>query len=25
LDREKSPAERHRLLTTLFEQVWQDD
>jgi hypothetical protein len=24
-DREKSPAERHRLLATLFEQVWQDD
>lgn len=22
---ETSPAERHRLLTTLFEQVWQDD
>jgi hypothetical protein len=24
-DREKSLAERHRLLATLFEQVWQDD
>ncbi len=23
-DRESSPAERHRLLTTLFERVWQD-
>lgn len=22
---ETSPAERHRLLSTLFEQVWQDD
>jgi hypothetical protein len=22
---ETSPAERHRLLTTLFEQVWQDN
>jgi hypothetical protein len=22
---ETSPAERHRLLTTLFEQVWQKD
>jgi hypothetical protein len=21
---EDSPAERHRLLTTLFEQIWQD-
>jgi site-specific DNA recombinase len=24
-DREESPAERHRLLATLFEQVWQND
>lgn len=24
-DREDSPAERHRLLTTLFENVWQDE
>jgi hypothetical protein len=22
---ETSPAERHRLLTTLFEQIWQDN
>jgi site-specific DNA recombinase len=24
-EREHAPAERHRLLATLFEQVWQDD
>lgn len=24
-DREDSPAERHRLLATLFENVWQDE
>jgi hypothetical protein len=23
-EREESPAERHRLLATLFEQIWQD-
>ena len=24
-EREHAPAERHRLLATLFEQVWQDE
>jgi hypothetical protein len=23
-DREEAPAERHRLLATLFEHIWQD-
>jgi hypothetical protein len=24
MDREQAPAKRHRLLSTIFEHVWQD-